>query len=89
MNYNYIYWSLLYDKTEELIIKDNSKVGLQNQIVNFQYSTIDGFISNGKQLKVLNCLCVGNYPFKYKSTFYWKLVLADFENQNNSALNPK
>ena len=66
MNYNYIYWSLLYDKTEELIIKDNSKVGLQNQIVNFQYSTIDGFISNGKQLKVLNCLCVGNYPFKYK-----------------------
>ena len=64
MNYNYIYWSLLYDKTEELIIKDNSKVGLQNQIVNFQYSTIDGFISNGNQLKVLNCWCVGNYPFK-------------------------
>ena len=36
MNYNYIYWSLLYDKTEELIIRNNSKVGLQNQIVNFQ-----------------------------------------------------
>ena len=66
MNYNYIYWSLLYDKTEELIIRNNSKVGLQNQIVNFQYSTIDGFISNGKRLKILNCLCVGNYPSKYK-----------------------
>lgn len=70
---NILFLSLLYHPDAVETVSRLSRVGLQNQINNFQWAVIQGLEQNlqaGERLTVVNALPVGIYPFQYR-----KLVL--------------
>lgn len=65
-----VFLSLLYPKGSEAEIYKKSRGGfMQNQINSFQWGCIDGLISCGENVRLINCLPVGTFPKHYRGLF--------------------
>lgn len=65
-----VFLSLLYPKGTESEIHKKSRGGfMQNQINAFQWGCIDGLISEGEAVRLINCLPVGTFPVHYPDIF--------------------
>lgn len=85
MDYKYYFWGLFFDCDDEQMIKENSKIGIQGAIINFQYSMLDGLIDNGVDLLIINTPCIGNFPRKYRK-IYVKNKVWSYKNKNCSQI---
>lgn len=64
-----IFLGCLFDKNKENEYLNNSRVGLSNASNTFQWNLLEGLYANSKEVKVVNVLPVGTYPFRYKKLF--------------------
>lgn len=64
---NILYLGLQYDKNNEKMYMEESRIGLQGAINNYQWAFVDGLIYTNNNIQICSTLPVGTYPVQYKS----------------------